>query len=335
MDVLYLVGRAQFHQLVTYISLHHENNSDGYRHLGERSLREVGLRPERFTLWNVPRMQQYLGKAVPLDIHGRHVLVDEVHALPMASSYGMLRYAYLACAVRAKEGGRQRYDFVTMNAALWTGMAAGWGLLYAGRRRTLWMRRRPVAAVLLSMGCCLFVTVVVRQTIKSLGVGIVQAQRSHRKALQTLNCVDCLDDVHAYTRAQMEELSSAPSAAAMQPRMAGPPGLAPPMSPSSSSSSAPELPPDVAARLKRGVEMQRRLLELDVQEVRLARRHADGKLCAVHTGLRSDPEHYQDEHGLALLASDRARAAERVAAEQQQRVSDMKSDDTSHRDGGA
>lgn len=290
MDSLYFIGKAQFHQLATHISLYHEDMSDAYKHLSTDALLAAGLKPHKFTFWNVPMMSGYLGKTVPLDIHGGYVMVDEEKVMPMATSYGMLRYALLTSAVRAKEGGRWRYDFFTMNATLAIGTAAGFGLLSFGRRRIGWMRRRPVGSVVVSFMACLATTVLARQTIKSLGIGIVQAQNSHKKALNRLHCVDCLEDVNTYTLKQIEELK-----AQQLPQQ---PGMPPP-------------PEEHVRRFKKGVEMQCRLLETDMDEVRIIRKWAAGSLCDVHQHLREDPTGYKEPHGLTLLASDRTRAAER------------------------
>ncbi|KAG5464166.1 hypothetical protein LSCM1_00346 [Leishmania martiniquensis] len=290
MDSLYFIGKAQFHQLATHIALYHEDMSVGYKHLSTDALIAAGLQPHKFTYWNVPMMSGYLGKAVPLDIHGGYVMIDEEKVMPMARSYGMLRYALLASAVRAKEGGRWRYDFMTMNGTLAVGAAAGFFFLSFGRKRIGWMRRHPVGCVLLSFVICLSTAVVVRQCIRGLGLGVVQAQNSHKKALSRLHCVDCLEDVNAYTLNHIEELT-----AQQIPQQAGMP---PP-------------PEEYVQRFKKNIEMQCKLLKADMDEVRLIRKWAGGSLCDVHQHLRDDPKGYKEPHGLVLLASDRTRAAER------------------------
>lgn len=293
MDSLYYIGKAQFHQLATHISLYHEDMSSGYAQLSSDALTSVGLKPGRFTFWNVPMMSNYLGKTVPVDIHGGFVLIDEEKAMSMASSYGMLRYALLTSAVRAKEGGRWRYDFMTMNVTLGIGTAAGFGVLLYGRRNINWMRRRPIGAVVVGFMTCLVSTIVARQGLKGVGLGIVQAQNSHKKALARLQCVDCLQDVNSYTEHQIQELQ-----AQQLPQQ---PGMPPP-------------PPEYVARFKKGIELQCKLLETDMEEVRLIRKRAGEGLCAVHQHLREDPTDYVEPRGLILLKSDRERATERRAS---------------------
>lgn len=293
MDGLFFIGKAQFHQLATHISLYHQDNSPPFLFLGDQTLREVGLRPERFTFWNVPTMSSYLGKAVPLDIHGGYVLVDEENAMPMATSYGVLRYAYLTAAVRAREGGRWRYDFMSMNFALGVGTLAGFGTLAFGRKKVAWMRRHPLGCVSVSFLTCLLATVLTRQTLKGLGVGIIQAQNSHKKALKTLQCVDCLDDVNQYTAQQIDDLR--------KQKIPQQPGMPPP-------------PEEYVKRFERNVELQCKLLSTDMDEVRLIKKYLGLNLCAVHEGLRSNPNGYTEPHGLSLLPADRARAQERAAA---------------------
>lgn len=300
MDSLFFIGKAQFHQLATHISLYHEDMSEGYKFLSTDALVAAGLKPHKFTFWNVPMMSGYLGKTVPLDIHGGHVVIDEEKVMTMATSYGMLRYALLTSAVRAKEGGRWRYDFTTMNATLAIGAATGFALLSFGRKRFGWMRRHPIGCIAVSFAAGLFTTVAARQGIKGLGLGIVQAQNSHKKALNRLHCVDCLEDVNTYTRHQIEELR--------EQQLPQQPGMPPP-------------PEEHVRRFKKNVEMQCRLLETDMDEVRIIRKWAAGSLCDVHQHLREDPQGYKEPHGLVLLAADRANATTRppLTAEQQQR----------------
>lgn len=293
MDSLYFISKAQFHQLATHISIYHEDSTVGYRELASRSLQSVGLKPNRFTYWSVPMMSSYLGKAVPLDIHGGYVLVDEQKAMPMATSYGVLRYAFLSAAVRAKEGGRWRYDFVSMNLTLGAGVAAGFATLSFGRKNIGWMRRRPIGSIGFSFFVCLAATVLSRQVIKLLGVGIVQAQNSHKKALSRMQCIDCLADVNDYTKQQIEELR--------QQKIPQQPGMPPP-------------PEEYVKRFEKGIDMQCKLLETDIEEVQLIKRRTAGQICDVHTRLREDPDGYREPNDLLLLASDRERAKARAAA---------------------
>lgn len=290
MDSLYFIGKAQFHQLATHVAVYREDSSPSYRHLSSEALTAVGLNPASFAYWNVPLMSNYLGKAVPVDIHGGHVLIDEEKALSMASSYGVLRYALLSSAVRAREGGRWRYDFVSMNVTLGVGAVAGFGLLSFGRKRSGWMRRHPVGAVSVSVLAGLVTTVLARQGIKMLGVGVVQAQNSHKKALKRLGCIDCLEDVNDYTRNQIAELRAQ--------KIPTTPGMPPP-------------PEDYVKQFERGVEMQCKLLEVDMEEVRVIRKYSGGHLCDVHRGLRDDPKGYREPNGLPVLPRDRDVAAQR------------------------
>ncbi|RNF06047.1 hypothetical protein TraAM80_04201, partial [Trypanosoma rangeli] len=247
MDALYLLSKAQFHQVATHISLYHEDASPGYRSLAEDCLRLVGLNPSRYVYWNIPNMGTYFGKTVPVDVHGGHVLVDEASAGPAAASFGVLRYAYLSAAVRAKEGGRWRYDFMTMNVTLGVGAAAGFAALSVGRKRWTWMRRHPVGGLAVSLLVFLTATVASRQAIRVLGVGVVTAHNSHKKALTRLNCADCFDDVNSYTAQQVEELQKQEL-----PRQ---PGMPPP-------------PEEFVRRFERGTQLQVKLLQADIDEVR-------------------------------------------------------------------
>ncbi|KPA81309.1 putative mitochondrial hypothetical protein [Leptomonas pyrrhocoris] len=303
MDSLYFIGKAQFHQLATHISLYHEDMSEGYKLLSTDALVAVGLKPHKFTYWNVPMMSGYLGKTVPLDIHGGYVLIDEEKVMSMATSYGMLRYALLTSAVRAKEGGRWRYDFMTMNVTLAMGAATGFTLLSFGRKRFGWMRRHPIGCVAVSFMTGLLTTVIARQGVRGLGIGIVQAQNSHKKALNRLKCVDCLEDVNTYTLHQIDELR--------EQKLPQQPGMPPP-------------PEEHVQRFKKNVEMQCKLLETDMDEVRIIRKWTAGHLCDIHRHLREDPNGYEEPHGLVLLASDRTKVTERPPLVTESQTSEKK-----------
>ncbi|ORC91476.1 uncharacterized protein TM35_000064810 [Trypanosoma theileri] len=294
MDGLYLLSKAQFHQLATHISLYHEDASPGYRTLGEQCLRLAGLNPNRYVYWNVPNMSTYFGKSVPLDVHGGYVLVDENAAGRIATSHGMLRYSYLSAAVRAKEGGRWRYDFMTMNFTLGVGVASGFAGLSIGRGRWAWMRRHPVGSIAVSLLTCVVATVAARQAIRALGIGVVTAQKSHKKALTKLDCVDCLDDVNRYTAQQVEDLR--------KQEIPQQPGMPPP-------------PEEFVKRFERGTQLQIKLLEVDMEEVRVARKRLASHFCDVHRGLR-ESESYATSSTLPILPADIERSKERLQEEQ-------------------
>ncbi|EKF28414.1 hypothetical protein MOQ_007823 [Trypanosoma cruzi marinkellei] len=296
MDALYLMSRAQFHQAATHISLYREDASPGYRTLGEECLRLVGLNPSRYVYWNVPNMSTYFGKTVPVDVHGGYVLVDEGAAGRLATSYGVLRYAYLSAAVRAREGGRWRYDFMTMNITLAVGVAGGFAALSIGRSRWAWMRRHPVGGIALSLLVFLTATVASRQAIRVLGVGIVTAHNSHKKALTRLNCADCFDDVNLYTAQQVEDLRKQEI-----PRQ---PGMPPP-------------PEEFVKRFERGTQLQIKMLQADMEEVRAEKRRIGSNFCDVHRGLRED-ERYAESAVLPISSVDTQRASERLRAERKE-----------------
>jgi hypothetical protein len=291
MDTLFGMNRAQFHQLVTHVSLYREDASAPYKQLAEEVLEAAGHRPSSFTFWHVPNMDTYLGKAVPVDVHGKYVLLDEDHALAKARSYGMLKYALMTSSVRAKEGGRRRYDFITLNMSLAAGTAAGFGFLNYGRYRWKWMMRRPLGCILGSFGVCLATVVLARAVIKGLGVGLVVAERGHGKALRALRCVDCLTDVSEYTLEQIEELKAQ--------KIPTQPGTPPP-------------PPEYVKKFEQNVQLQVDLLTRDVGEVGRLKKIAKSAMCSFHQELRADPDGYRPLSGLVVLAADRQRARQRL-----------------------
>ena len=296
MDTLFGINRAQFHQLVTHVSLYHEDASSPYRQLAEEVLVAAGLKPSSFTIWHVPNMDSYLGKAVPVDVHGQHVFMDEDHALAKARSYGMLKYALMTSSVRAKEGGRKRYDFTTLNLSLAVGSAAGCGFLYYGRYRWKWMMRRPLGCIFGSFGVCLATVVLMRGVIKGLGVGMVVAERGHGKALRGLKCVDCLEDVSEYTVQQIQDLK--------EQKISQQPGMPPP-------------PPEFVKKFEKSMQIQADLLSRDVAEVGRLKKLASGVVCSFHESLRADPECYVPTNGLVVLQADRERTRRRLSNQSQ------------------
>lgn len=292
MEALYSINRPQFHQLVTHVSLYHDDPSDGFRELVQDCLRRMGLKANKFTIWNVPSMNSLMGKSIPVDIHGGYVLADEATIMEHAKCHGMLRYALLAAAARSKEGGRFRYDMATMNIALMAGCAAGCGFLYTGRRRWGWMRRRPFGSVVASFAVCLGTVGLARVVMRTLGLGLIVAERSHKKALKQLDCVDCIDDVNEYTSNQIDELRN-------QKLPESPPGMPPP-------------PEAFLRQFALGIQKQIKLLEIDMAEVKVLRRDMKTHLCTVHKGLREAPDTFLDPHGFPILLTERASAKRRA-----------------------
>nr|CCC95532.1 unnamed protein product [Trypanosoma congolense IL3000] len=291
MDGLYVSAKAQFHQLATHISLYHEDASPAHRALAESCLQHMGLRPGRFVFWNVPGMSGYFSKALPLDIHGGHVLVDEAAVGEAAGTFGVLRYAYLAAAARARAGGRWRYDFVTMNVTLGMGSLSGFAALFFGRRHWLWMRRRPVGAVGAAITIGFVTAAGSRQLIRVLGVGITHARNTNRRALERLQCVDCCDDVTQYTEQRREELE-AHKLPQQQPGM-------------------PPLPESTTRHFERLSALQLQLLKTNLDEIRAARRRANSRLCDVHRNLRENAG-YAATALLPIRSADVKLASERA-----------------------
>jgi hypothetical protein len=292
MEGLYSINRPQFHQLVTHVSLYHDEPSNGFRELVRDCLERMGLRPSKLTVWNVPNMSTLMGKSIPVDVHGGFVLADEAALLESAKCYGMLRYALLAAAGRYKDGGRFRYDMITMNSALLVGCSAGCGFLYTGRRRWGWMRRRPIGSIFAAFAVCVATVGLTRMCMRTLGLGLIMAERGHKKALSKLKCVDCIDDVNSYTSEQIVELRD-------QKPPQSPPGMPPP-------------PEAFMRQYALGIQKQIKLLEIDMAEVRVLRRDMKSHLCTLHKGLREAPDTFIDPSGFPILPSERAAAKNRA-----------------------
>lgn len=291
MESLYTVNKPGFHQLATHISLYHEPSSPPFQALIDDTLIRCGLKPRTFTTWNVPNMHTLLGKSIPVDVHGKYVLVDEAKALESSTSYGVLRYALLATAIRTKEGGRFRYDFGTMNLSMTVGALSGFGFLWYVRPRSFG-RRRPFLSITAACGVCLASLAMTRWALRAFGIGLLVAEKSHKKALTRLECADCMEDVNLYTAGQIQELKN-------QPLPQSQPGMPPP-------------PEEYVRRFQKGIQTQIKLLEIDMQEVSILRKRVQGSYCGLHKGLREAPQTYTDPSGMPILALERRRAEERL-----------------------
>ncbi|KAH8610461.1 hypothetical protein ERJ75_001098600 [Trypanosoma vivax] len=268
MESLYFVSRSQFHQLVTHISLYRENASPEFQSLAEESLSSVGLNPHCYRFWNVPYMAAFFNKAVPLDVHGLDVFVDECAVGAAARSHGVLRYAFLAAAVRAREGGRWWYDFSTMNFVLAVGCCTGLFSLYVARHRFAWMRRRPFGGIALCSVLGTSSSILDRQVFPLFCIGVSRAQKCDRKALEKLECADCFNDVFQYTEQHKADLCS-------KKFIPSQPGFA-------------TVPDSVAKQLAKRVELQQSVLDFTMEEIRCAKGKLANRLCDVHRSLRTD-----------------------------------------------
>jgi hypothetical protein len=212
---------------------------------------QVGLRRlDKFKFWNVPGMGQELGKVTPFDVHGWHVLIDEREfAQPTkAATHGVLRYAVAAAGMRRKDGGRRLYDYTTMNFSLAVGGALGFAAQHYGRRRWNFMRKRPLFSIGLGLFVMAAMVPLIRSIFKVFSVGILIAEKQHERALRTVQCYDCLCDVHSFTEQQMSEVATAK----LPPNR---PGL-------------PPHTPEMEKRFEDGMQLQLLLLSRDLTLIR-------------------------------------------------------------------
>lgn len=265
MDALAASNPSGFQHLVSHISLFHNPMSNGYSSMVSKVLHDdVKLRnvervtaagPNgrcgKFMLWDVPGMGAQLGKVMPFDIYGQHVLIDEKElASPdKRVTHGTLRYAIAAAGVRRREGGRRVYDYATMNFALACGAILGSAVLYHSRRRFTWLQKRPGWSIALSLGVCAATIPVVRSLFKIFAVGITIAERQHAKALKvTGDCYDCLCDIYEFTDTAMIDTKQA--------RLPAPkPGM-------------PPVTPEQAKAFASAMEIQSLLLGRDLTQIR-------------------------------------------------------------------
>ena len=214
MDALSGSNPAGFQHLCSHISLFHQPMSAGFDAFTRKVLRDdVRLRRSdtKYSFWNVPGMGTQLGKVLPFDIYGQHVLIDEAELfLPGKKiTHGVMRYAVAAAGVRRREGGRRLYVYVTMNFALACGGIFGGAFLYHSRRRFTFLQRRPALSIALSLGVCAATIPVVRSLFKIMAVGITIAERQHAKALHVTQCYDCLCDIYDFTDDQISDVKLA------------------------------------------------------------------------------------------------------------------------------
>ncbi|KAH8613346.1 hypothetical protein ERJ75_000800000 [Trypanosoma vivax] len=100
------------------------------------------------------------------------------------------------------------------------------------------------------------------------GIGVSRAQKCNRKALEKLECADCLNDVFQYTEQHKADLCS-------KKFIPSQPGFA-------------KVPDSVAKQLAKRVELQQSVLDSTMEEIRCAKRKLGNRLCDVHRSLRTD-----------------------------------------------
>jgi hypothetical protein len=213
MDTLFALNPGAFAQLATHISIYNQPMSEGYRSMVTDALRDtVRLwRWQKYTLWNVPGMGAMLGKVAPVDVHGFFVVLDEQELeLPSReSTFSTLRYTILTAGQRRKEGGRRLYEFGTMNFALAAAAIVGTTWMKKGRTRFAFFDRRPFWSIASAFAVSIVTIAGVRLGFKMLGVGTWVAEKSHGRALHQVTCVDCLDELVAFTDDQIRDMQNA------------------------------------------------------------------------------------------------------------------------------
>jgi hypothetical protein len=111
MDALAASNPAGFTHLCSHISMYNKPMSSGVEKFIRKTLRDdVKLRNSdtSYTLWDIPGMGSQLGKVLPFDIYGQHVLIDEAEMRTDGKklTHGVFRYLINAAGVRRREGGR-------------------------------------------------------------------------------------------------------------------------------------------------------------------------------------------------------------------------------------
>lgn len=342
MDALASSNPAGFSHLCSHISVYNKPMSPGVEKFIRKTLREdVKLRNSdtNYTLWDIPGMGGQLGKVLPFDIYGQHVLIDEAEMKSDGKklTHGVFRYLINAAGVRRREGGRRLYDYATMNFALACGAILGGAFLYHSRRRFTFLQRRPALSIFLSLGIVAAVVPVVRSLFKIFAVGITIAERQHARALRATPCYDCLCDIYEFTEDQLKDLRTA--------RLPEPkPGM-PPVS------------EDQKKAFKAAMDMQSLILGRDLTTIRsilkdmlqknnllnwkpsekISKKDAEEEtrikssqeeaaflinnrsvpeklLCDVHCGVRRNPDTYQHPEQFPVLPLDRANAKRRSPA---------------------
>ena len=266
MDV-HFHNRGSFAQVVTHIAMYREPASKPFADFSRECLRQCGLRDHSFEIWNVPQFSTFMSELVPLDVYGGKVLADESKIRSMNIKHGVLRTSLLMAASRTAQGGRQRYEYATMNGSWFGAAIAGGAFLSAARAKSRWMRARAILPPLFAFGVFGATFIALRIALKTLGLGLFFAQRAQNNALRTLNCKDCLDDYALFLDTEIVAVQKA--------TFQFPPGM-------------PQPPAAVLEELAKLRKSQCDLFGIARFEARGLQKSVGEKYCDVHVALRGD-----------------------------------------------
>lgn len=264
MEALFAIDRSSFHTTVSNIAVYRRPPPPQLQALADDAVHLSGAKPTAYEALDVPGLKGMLGKALPLDVHGRFILMDAEAIGEMHVPESVLKYSMLSGVVRCNRGGRWWYDFKLMNGSLAAGACLGWAFLNVGQSRWQWMRSRPLLRVGASLAVGMGSSVGIKLTLGSVGLGVGESQRVLREAINRMDCGQCVGEVQAFTEKQIEELDAfvVPETHAGQP-----------------------IPQAYQDMLRRNNTIQTDLMRQTLREMKLAHaKLAEAARCRIHDG---------------------------------------------------
>jgi len=207
METLFSTQKGNFLQSQMHIaSLRRPLHSD-FAALVDKDLTTFKPRT-KFTTWDIPRLMSVLGVHAGVDALGRDVFIDEDAVRKGSSSgeipIGVFRHSLLFGVSRQAVGGRWAYDFANMNGSLLAAWGFGAGVMFVVRRM---LPKRYVTYVQIPFGLMgFFVGIPIAKSLwKGAGIATLYVDHHSRRAIEGLQCEQCLQELVKHTQKEITE----------------------------------------------------------------------------------------------------------------------------------
>ena len=264
MEALFAIDRSGFHTCVSNIALYRKAPPAHWQEVADEAVRLSGGR-HTYQVFDVPGLKAMLGKPLPVDVHGRYILMDSEAVGEVAVPESVVKYSMLCGVCRCNRGGRMWYDQKLMNGSLLAGGLLGWGFLNWGQSRWQWMRSRPLLRVGAGLGVGIGASCGIKIMLGSIGLGVGESQRVLKEAIHKMDCGTCVGEVQSFTETQVAEMSAyeVPTTHGGQP-----------------------IPPAYQDMMRKNNTIQIELMKQTVREMKVAHAQNDG-VCKAHKAHQS------------------------------------------------